>query len=301
MANVITLPRPKSDLTMKDTGKVSWLKEYWGEGAAELLWDIDEVPEPDWLVEGIVVRQGLTLVYGASGVGKTTFCLHLIDALQEGKSFFGRKCKKTKVLLIEQDQSPPILRGQKRKLGKPEKLAVVKTQIRWNNATRELDGNLEAVLTFKPDVVIIDAYTSLGIEDINHPSAGLIFDALRVLSQEYNCAFVLLHHTNRSGTQMGSGLNIAKMDSVLFLKQQAENHGIKTVGVEQEKIKGDKCEDMKLFFDTNTLHMMIEETLKDKVFRLKDEGMTDAEVKTSVTGVKGDTVRKYLGEWTKEH
>lgn len=301
MEDVITLTRPKRDLTMKDTEKVSWLKQSWGEGADELLLDIDEVPEPDWLVEGIVVRQGLTLIYGESKIGKTTFCLNLIDALQRGNPLFGRKCKKAKALLIEQDQSPPILGAQKRKLGKPEKLAVVKAQIRWNNATKKLDGNLEAVLTFKPDVVIIDAYTSLGIEDINHPSAGLVFDALRVLSQEYNCAFVLIHHTNRSGTQMGSGLNTAKMDSVLFLKKTAESQGVKTVKIEQEKVKGDKCDDMVVYFNTDTLQMTVDETAKEMVFRLKDEGETDEEIQTIVKNAKPDTLRKYIQEWAKEH
>jgi replicative DNA helicase len=244
MSDTATLPRPETKTLGEDSEKPDWIEETWGIGSSEFLLDIDEVPEADWLVEGIVVRQGLTLIYGESQVGKTTFCLHLIDALQEGKSFFGRKCKPARVLLVEQDQSPPITGRQKRKLGRPKRLAIVKGQIRWNDTKGDLEPNLEKVLTFEPDVVIIDAYTSLGIKDINHPSAGLVFDALRVLSQQYNCAFVLIHHTNKGGGQMGSGLNIAKMDSVIFLSKKEEAEGIKTIKVEQEKIKGDGCEDI---------------------------------------------------------
>ena len=96
MPAVETPIKPDSDTLGKDIEKLSWVEEVWGEGADRYLWDIDEVPEPDWLVEGIVVRQGLTLIYGESGVGKTTFCLYLIDALDEGKPLFGRKCKKAK-------------------------------------------------------------------------------------------------------------------------------------------------------------------------------------------------------------
>ncbi len=204
--SVDTLVKPETNALVKDIEKPNWIEKLWGEGANEFLLDIDEAPEPDWLVEGIVVRQGLTLLYGESGVGKTTFCLYLIDAVDEGKPLFGRKCKKAKALLIEQDQSPPIMRGLKRKLGRPKKLAVARAQIKWNNTTKEFDSKLEAVLTFEPDVVIIDTYTSLGVEDINHPSAGLAFDALRELSQKHNCSFVLTHHTGKSGTQMGSSL-----------------------------------------------------------------------------------------------
>ena len=298
---VDTLAKPESNTLLEDTEQLSWLEELWGEGASEFLWDIDEVPAPVWLVEGIVVRQGLTLIYGESGVGKTTFCLYLIDALQEGKSLFGRKCKKAKALLIEQDQSPPIMGEQKRKLGRPEKLAVVKGQIKWNNTTKKLDSDLEVVLTFKPDVVIIDAYTSLGIDDINSPSSSLTFDALRTLSQEYNCAFILTHHTNKRGTQMGSALNIAKMDSVIFLKSKEESEGVKKIEVKQEKIKGDACEDITLTFDTNTLRMTAKETIKDMVFRLKDEGKPDEDVKSEVAEGSPETVGRYLREWAKEH
>jgi RecA-family ATPase len=289
-------------MSAKTIEESPWIEQLWGKGASEFLWDIDEVPEPDWLVEGMVVRQGLTLIYGESQVGKTTFCLYLIDALDEGKPLFGRKCKKAKVLFIEQDQSPPITRGQKRKLGKPEKLAVVKLQIKWNNTKKEFEPSLGAVLTLKPDVVIIDAYTSLGVEDINHPSAGLTFDALRVLSQEYNCAFVLIHHTNKSGTQMGSGLNVAKMDSVIFLaKKGQDSEGVIKIEVRQGKIKGDNCEDIELTFDTNTLKMTTKETTKDMVFRLKDECKTDEEVKSEVTEAKPASVERYLRAWAKEH
>jgi RecA-family ATPase len=294
----LTIPEPK---TLANDNELTWLEEDWGKGASEFLLDIDKVPEPDWLAEGIIVRQGLTLIYGESQVGKTTFCLHLIDALQEGKPFFGRKCKPSKVLLVEQDQSPPITGRQKRKLGKPKKLAIVKGQIRWSDTKGEFESNLEVALTFNPDVIIIDAYTSLGIKDINHPSAGLVFDALRVLSQTYNCAFVLIHHTNKGGGQMGSGLNIAKMDSVIFLSKQAETDGIKTIKVEQEKIKGDGCEDIILTFDTNTLRMTTIENVKKQVFRLKDEGLSDEEVKKEMIETKPDTLKRYLREWAKEH
>jgi len=171
-----TLAKPESNNSTEEIGRPPWLEEVWGSEGCEFLMDIDEVPEPDWLVEGIVVRQGLTLVYGESQVGKTTFCLYLIDALDEGKPLFGRKCKQAKTILVEQDQSPPLMKAQKRKLGRPNKLVVSREPITWDNTEKKFLISFKAILDLKPDVVIIDAYTSLGIEDINHPCAGLVFD-----------------------------------------------------------------------------------------------------------------------------
>ncbi len=101
---------------------------------------------------------------------------------------------------------------------------------------------------------------------------------------------------------MGSGLNIAKMDSVIFLKKKGqESDGVIKVEVKQEKIKGDACEDIILTFDTNTLQMTTKETIKEHVYRLKDEGKTDEEAKTEVTEGKPDTVGRYLREWARGH
>ena len=282
------------------------VEQVWGEGTTKYVLDIDTVEKPDWIVEGLVVRQGLTLVYGESQVGKTTFCLYLIDALQTGKSFFNRKCKQAKVLIGEQDQSPPLLRAQKDKLGIPKKLWLVKVPLRWNNKKDEFNDDLKNLLHLcRPDVLIIDAYTSLGIEDINHPSVSLTFDWLRLYSQKYNCAFVLTHHTGLSGRQMGSNLNIAKMDSVIALRKSGKKDKSKSkvfkITASQEKLKADSCEDIELTFDTNNLRMTAEETIKDMVFRLKSEGKTDEDVKSEVTEGKPDSVGRYLREWAKEH
>ena len=101
---------------------------------------------------------------------------------------------------------------------------------------------------------------------------------------------------------MGSGLNTAKMDSILLLtKTQDKPNGIKEITVKQEKVKGDACEDIKLTFDTNTLRMTTKETVKEQVFRLKDEGKSDEEVKSEVTVGKPGTAERYLREWAKKY
>ena len=64
----------------------------------DLVTDVSEFSKPDWIVEGLVVRNGLALLYGDSGSGKTTLCLYLANAIQHGKDLFGLKCKQGKVI-----------------------------------------------------------------------------------------------------------------------------------------------------------------------------------------------------------
>ena len=47
--------------------------------------------------------------------------------------------------------------------------------------------------------------------------------------------------------------------------------------------------------------MTAKETTKEQVYRLKDEGKTDEDVKAEVTEAKAETVGRYLREWAREH
>jgi hypothetical protein len=48
-------------------------------GIGSLVTEVGDFKEPEWLVEGVVVRKGLTIIYGDSGGGKTTFTLYMTD------------------------------------------------------------------------------------------------------------------------------------------------------------------------------------------------------------------------------
>lgn len=285
----------------------SEINKAWGKaGAHKYIVDMDNIPRPDWLVEGVVVRKGLTLIYAPSSMGKTTLCLYLIDALQTGKSFFSRGCKQATVLIAEQDASLPMLKSHWQRIGIPEKLFAVGVPLKWNNLKCAFMPELRNLLyTCRPDVLIIDSYTSLGIGDINHPSASLVFDELRICCQDFDCAFIIVHHTRKDGGQMGSNLNIAKVDSVISLHSRRgtkQEKLYKRITAEQEKLRAEYCEDIELDFDLATFKMTLvtaTETTRERVARLKAEGKTDEEVVELTTdlNVKLDTIKRYCREY----
>ena len=51
--------------------------------------DFPDLPELQWLVDGVLPEQGLLCVYGPSGVGKSFLCLDLAAAIAEGAEWFG--------------------------------------------------------------------------------------------------------------------------------------------------------------------------------------------------------------------
>ena len=258
-----------------------------------LVVDVTNFPEPDWLVEGFIVRNGLTLLYGDSGTGKTSLCLYLADAMQKGGDLFGLKCREGKVIFVENDESGELLRSHKDKVGLPENLSVANTDIVWDN-NKKFNKEFEDLLYYYiPDVVVLDAYSSLGIPDITRPESALVLDELRRLAEKHHCAMVIIHHTNLRGEQMGSNLHRAKMDSMVSLAQVGDDKIVLT----QEKIRGSKFEAKVIDFNRDTLKMKEGTTsVKTLVLDLHGQGYLEEEIQGMMPKVRKDTIKRYIRE-----
>jgi RecA-family ATPase len=217
---------------------------------------LTEVELPDWLVPGLVLRNGLTLFYGEAGSYKTTLTIYLGYSLMTGTDFFGIPIEGNyKVLYVEQDQSLSILKDQVQKIGYPEAMFICcKLPVLWNGKefNQDFHNTLKAL---QPDVVFVDAYTSLGIEDITRPQSALCLDVLRRIANEHRISIVITHHENKSGTQMGSALHVAKVDSEVQTTVTTREGDRETVMLSQGKVRGQHIEPIFLSADKNTLHI----------------------------------------------
>jgi len=260
------------------------------EKGINLVVDVSKFSEPDWLVEGFIVKKGLTLLYGDSGTGKTTLCLYLADAMQKGKDLFGLKCKQGGVVFVENDESNELLKSHRDKVGLPKRLFVANTDIVWEGEKFNKEFG-ELLYYYTPDVVVIDAYTSLGIPDITRPESALVLDELRRLAEEHQCAMVIIHHTNRGGDQMGSNLHRAKMDSIVSLTKGSDD----TIILTQEKIRGSKFEPKVIHFNQDTLEMRDNKTkMKEVVRAMKSQGMSEEDIIAKFPKSQKDTIKRYL-------
>ena len=224
-----------------------------------------EVELPDWLIPGLVLRNGLTLFYGDAGSYKTTLTLYMGYSLMTGTDFFNMPIDGNyRVLYVEQDESISILKDQVQKIGYPEHMFVCcKLPVLWNGKdfNQEFFRSLEAL---KPDVVFIDALTSLGIDDITRPPAILCIDVLRRIANDKNLSIVLLHHENLKGKPLGLRLIIGKIDSELQTSVSHVGNEDKITLV-QGKVRGQHLEPM--FFKANKGTLQIERELNMTIAR----------------------------------
>lgn len=77
--------------------------------------DLPEDPEQvDQLVEGLIGRIGLSILYGDSGSGKTFFAVGLGNAVAQGATFMGRRTVKGLVIYLATEAPARSSGGSKR-------------------------------------------------------------------------------------------------------------------------------------------------------------------------------------------
>lgn len=160
----------------------------------------------DWLIPELLPRGELVVLGGAPKCGKTLMAIDAAFAIATGEDFFlGLKCQRGKVLVISNDET---VRSTKAKLsrrgfrlGDGKHLMVVSE---WKiDQLYELEKTMEE---FKPDLVIVDSLKSIStnskISENSAEFANIIYNFKTVLNQ-FNCAGILIHHTNKNKEAMG--------------------------------------------------------------------------------------------------
>lgn len=280
---------------------VRWLNDKFPDSPiyipSDYATNLTEVELPDWLVPGLALRNGLTLFYGEAGSYKTTLTIYMGYALITGTDFFGIPIDGNyKVLYVEQDQSLSILKDQVQKIGYPEDMFICcKLPVLWDGKdfNREFYSSLEAL---QPDVVFIDAYTSLGIEDITRPQSALCLDALRRIANRYRISIVITHHENKSGTQMGSALHIAKIDSEVQTTVTSSEGNRETIMLSQGKVRGQHIEPIYIEANKDTLHLerRLNMNLTQVVQAMLSEGQDHNTILRRFHGTQRDSARRTI-------
>lgn len=166
----------------------------------------EDVPSPeDWVVPGMVPREGVTFIAGPPKVSKTFLVLDLSLAVALEQLFCGRwPVFKGRVLaILEEDPRRRIrtrmwwlARGRgvdPRMIGDDLRLAVM-TRFRLDSP--ESLAKLEAeIVHYKPAIVLIDALARVhGAEENDRTGMRAVTVPLQDLCSRYHIAIVVVHH-----------------------------------------------------------------------------------------------------------
>lgn len=159
----------------------------------------------EWIIEGWLHRNGIMLLSGAPGVGKTQFASYIAYKLAVGLGILGKetKCGPIPVaflsLEMEDVEFKYILEHQIKEWSEESiPLYDANFRIYVPDEERTFAAYERILATHKPKVFIIDSLSELATDDLKEGEARVIMAWVRKIRKEYDCAIILIHHNRKA-------------------------------------------------------------------------------------------------------
>ncbi|MDR2742618.1 MAG: AAA family ATPase [Treponema sp.] len=166
-----------------------------------------QFPPEDWFVDGLITT-GLTVLTGASKIGKSWTALQLVTALDQGGFFLGTlKARKCDALYCALEDTPKRIQKRIKKQG------ITAFNGSRLETKRRTVQDLRAFLKANPQyrVVIIDTFQKMmGISDLNDYAKTVNgMSALKDIADTLNIAVIVIHHNRKGGDLDGDHMESA--------------------------------------------------------------------------------------------
>ncbi len=190
------------------------------------------LPEPEWLIKGVVAQQSTTMVYGEWGLGKSFMVLDMALTATTGEDWFGpgevNRPLKSLYIIAEgagwwarRIQAYADYRGKVNS----ENFRIIPHAVNlWHKPSPDYTDLVDlerAIADFRPDIVVIDTWvrctSAFGMQEDSAGDTAKVMTELDRMRDKYNCSFVLVHHPTKSGGFRGSGNQGASLEIIVVL------------------------------------------------------------------------------------
>jgi KaiC/GvpD/RAD55 family RecA-like ATPase len=209
-----------------------------------------EVTPPEFVVDGLIPRRGVTMLTGEGGIGKSWVAIELAYSVGSGSRFLGQfDCLEGPVLIVdlENDESTIARRAQKITTGRMELdgkseyiSAFIVRKDDLGQATLHIDDEkgkkklCETIEGCSPVLMIVDPLVAVHSKDENDNMAmRQVIMTLQEIARHYNLAVLIIHHPRKRGVindggQMIRGASDLRnaVDSHLFIRKVSKEQAI---------------------------------------------------------------------------
>ena len=162
--------------------------------------DLEHLPTPEWLWDGVLVRGGTAVMFGESGIGKTFEALEIGLSVQTGQPSQGRATLQGAVVYVPGEG----LAGMKARVGawKCSRDFKGRAGIHFTKRTvnlldeADVKAFCDSIAPLKPVLVIIDtlARAMVGGDEDGSKDMGVVIDTIVRMAAFLNATILLLHH-----------------------------------------------------------------------------------------------------------
>lgn len=157
----------------------------------------------DYFIEGFMPKQGVGLIFGRQGIGKTTLISHLLSSMLLNKKEYHKPTEMTKyrprkVIYISKEGTSGRFFG------------ILKANNRYSddmylslNENIELDTEaglatiLDMLEAHRPDVIVMDPVVNMLSDDNNERTVRAMMDSFNAMVERYGCLFLLVMHPRK--------------------------------------------------------------------------------------------------------
>lgn len=191
--------------------------------------DIDELPDIEWLIAGILQIATVSMVYGDSNVGKTFYALHTAQCIARGMQWFGHDIAQGNVLYIYAEGIrglKPRSQAWRKKydVGKTDKIDFIGFPVHLIEERLTLlntISSLENERHNKYSLIVIDTFSNCagGISQNDQMEIAKVLATAHDIVRDYSAHVMVVHHTNNQGKFNGSAAFKNHVDTMIELKK----------------------------------------------------------------------------------
>lgn len=199
--------------------------------------DLLRLPPVQWIVRGVLPREGLAVVYGPSGSGKSFLVLDLLASVVDGREWFGRKVRPVPVTYCALEGEAGLsqrMNAYQRKHGATAGEGMRFLMTAFDLLTGEdVEGLCAAIGSAGAGggVVVLDTLNRAapGTDENSSQDMGRIIAACKHLQAKVGGLVVLVHHTGKDATKgmRGHSSLPAVLDVAVEVTRSEERRGWK--------------------------------------------------------------------------
>jgi hypothetical protein len=162
--------------------------------------------EVEWIVNKIIPKNAITLLYGRGGIGKTWLGMDFARSIGSGSQFLGFETQKSLVVYVDFENPVSVLNERTKKLGDAENVLFW----RGNNdrlKPPKLDSKEWEIYKQLPAgaVIIFDTLRAAQNRDENSSQdMNIVFGRLKEL-RDFGFTVIILHHTPKNSDRVSKG------------------------------------------------------------------------------------------------